>query len=312
MLSKVQINLPLLELVSNVPSYAKFFKEVCSRKRKFNVHEKVQASVVVNLVLQHNLPPKMKDPGSFNIHITIGDGLNVKAMLDLGANINLMPYSVYRKLNLGTLKETSIFVQLADRSIKFPKGIVEDLLVQVDKLIVPVDFIVMDMESSVARQTEPVILLGRPFMATTKTVIDVHNGKLSMNVLGETIQFEVFKMPLTNAKMIDECFAVDEFDSCIEEFNMKMIDDISMPLVAFNGLELKEVDEQWFDALLEDDTNGTNDGFESLYESFFAGNVSEESSRAREDSARFREEKDNARSRGEDGPSREDSARCRV
>ena len=95
MLSKVQVNLPLLQMIENVPLYAKFFKELCSRKRKLGVHEFFFASEVVNSVLQQNLPPKLKDPGSFNINITIGNGEVVKAMLDLGASINLMPYSVY-------------------------------------------------------------------------------------------------------------------------------------------------------------------------------------------------------------------------
>lgn len=104
MLSKVQINLALLQLIGNMPSYAKNFKEVCARKKKFKVHEKVLASEVVNSVLQHSLPPKVKYPGSFNVHNTIGNGLSMKAMLDLGASINLMPYSVYMKLGLGDLK----------------------------------------------------------------------------------------------------------------------------------------------------------------------------------------------------------------
>ena len=111
-------------------------------------------------------------------------------MLDLGAIINLMPYSLYRQLGLGELKHTGMSLQLADIFVKYPKGIVEDLLVQVDKLIVPVDFVVMDMENSF-RSVESVFLLGKPFMATTKTIIDMHNGKLSMTVLGETVQFAV-------------------------------------------------------------------------------------------------------------------------
>lgn len=178
MLSKVQTNLPLLDLICNMPSYAKFFKEVCVTKKRFNVHEKVLASLVVNSVLQHSLPPKVKDPGSFNVHITIGNGLSVKAMLDLGVSINLIPYSVYRELGLKDLKETTMSEQLVDRPVKFPKGIIEDLLVQVDKLIVPVDFVVMDMENHLTKHSEPMILLGRPFMVTTKIVINVHNGKL--------------------------------------------------------------------------------------------------------------------------------------
>ena len=147
MLSKVQINLPLIEMIENVPLYVKFFKELCSKKRKLGAQEKIFASEVVNSVLQYHLPPKKKDPGSFNVDITIGDGKIVKAMLDLGASINLMPYSIYAQLGLGELKRTSMSLQLADRSVKYPKGIIEDLLVRVDKLIVPVDFVVMEMEN---------------------------------------------------------------------------------------------------------------------------------------------------------------------
>lgn len=115
MLSKVQINLPLLEIISNVPSYAKFFRELCSRKKKFDVHEKILTSDVASYVLQYNLPRKLKDLGSFYINITIRNKIVVKAILDLGASINLMPYSVYRQLDLEELKETTMSLQLADR-----------------------------------------------------------------------------------------------------------------------------------------------------------------------------------------------------
>ena len=132
MLSKVQVNFPLLQMIENVPLYAKFFKDLCSKERKLGEHEKILASAAVNSVLQQHLPPKLKDPGSFNINITIGNGDVVKAMLDLGASINLMPYSIYAQLGLGELKDTSMTLQLADRSIKHPKGVLEDLLVRVD------------------------------------------------------------------------------------------------------------------------------------------------------------------------------------
>ena len=91
-----------------MPLYAKFFKELCSKKKKLGAQEKIFASEVVNSILQHNLPPKRKDPRSFKVNITIGDRKVVKAMLDLGASINLMPYSIYAQLGLGELKRTSM------------------------------------------------------------------------------------------------------------------------------------------------------------------------------------------------------------
>ncbi|KAM2080862.1 hypothetical protein ACFX1T_034574 [Malus domestica] len=197
-----------------MPAYGKFFKELNNYKRKYGPHEKVVVSENVSAVLQRKLPPKLKDPGSFSINITIGDKKVEKAMLDLGASINLMPYSVYLQLGLGELKATTISLQLADRSVKYPRGIVEDILVQIDKLILPADFVVLDMEEAPIHDRELPILLGRPFMATAKTIIDVQNGLLTMTVLGETVQFKVFES-LSHPSSSLECYAIDVLDSIV-------------------------------------------------------------------------------------------------
>ncbi|CAN6704222.1 unnamed protein product [Malus baccata var. baccata] len=213
-LSKVNVNLPLLDVIRNMPAYGKFFKELNSYKRKYGPHEKVVVSENVSAVLQRKLPPKLKDPGSFSINITIGDKKVEKAMLDLGASINLMPYSVYLQLGLGDLKATTISLQLADRSVKYPRGIVEDILVQVDKLILPADFVVLDMEEAPIHDRELPILLGKPFMATAKTIIDVQNGLLTMTVLGETVQFKVFES-LSHPPSSLDCYAIDVLDPLV-------------------------------------------------------------------------------------------------
>ncbi|CAL2256521.1 unnamed protein product [Prunus armeniaca] len=213
-LSKVNVNLPLLDVIRNMPAYGKFFKELNTYKRKYGPNEKVMVSKNVSAVLQRKLPPKLKDPGSFSINITIGDTLVEKAMLDLGASINLMPYSVYLQLGLGGLKASTISLQLADRSVKYPRGIVEDILVQVDKLILPADFVVLDMEEAPIHDRELPILLGRPFMATAKTIIDVQNGLLTMIVLGETVQFKVFES-LSHPSSSLDCCSIDVLDSLV-------------------------------------------------------------------------------------------------
>ncbi|XP_048236019.1 uncharacterized protein LOC125371347 [Ricinus communis] len=110
----------------NKPAYAKFFEELNTNKRRYANNKKVQ---VASVMLQHQLPFKMKDPDSFTIDITIGDKKDTKAMLDLGASINLMSYSMYELLGLGELKPTTMSLQFGDRSIKYPRGVVEDLLV---------------------------------------------------------------------------------------------------------------------------------------------------------------------------------------
>ncbi|CAL8993245.1 unnamed protein product [Prunus brigantina] len=213
-LSKVNVNLPLLDVIRNMPAYGKFFKELNTYKRKYGPNEKVMVSENVSAVLQRKLPPKLKDPGSFSIDITIGGKLVEKAMLDLGASINLMPYSVYLQLGLGELKATTISLQLADRSVKYPRGIVEDILVQVDKLILPADFVVLDMEEAPIHDRELPILLGRPFMATAKTIIDVQNGLLTLTVLGETVQFKVFES-LSHPSSSFDCCSIDVLDSIV-------------------------------------------------------------------------------------------------
>jgi hypothetical protein len=140
---QVKINIPLLDAIRQIPSYAKFLKDLCTQKRKIKSHvpKKVILTEQVSSILQHNIPPKYKDPGAPTISCIIGAHKVEKALLDLGASVNLLPYSVYLQLGLGELKPTSVALQLADRSIRRPRGIVEDVIIKVDKFYFPVDFI---------------------------------------------------------------------------------------------------------------------------------------------------------------------------
>jgi hypothetical protein len=97
-------------------------------------------------MIQHNTPPKLKDPGTPTISCVIGNTEIERALLVLGVGVNLLPYSVYQQLGLGELKPTSTILQLADRSIKKPRGIVVDVVIKVDKFYYPIDFIVIDTE----------------------------------------------------------------------------------------------------------------------------------------------------------------------
>ncbi|CAL8993306.1 unnamed protein product [Prunus brigantina] len=167
-------------------------------------------------MLQRKLPPKLKDPGSFSIPCIVGDCKFQKALLDLGASINLMPYHVYEKLNLGELQATSVSIQLADRTIRYPKGILEDVLVKVEELILPADFLVLEMEEAPIHDNRLPLILGRPFMATAGAIIDVKKGTLTMNVFDETIAFKVFeasKFPSDE----HEVFQLDAIDTMVKE-----------------------------------------------------------------------------------------------
>jgi len=140
-------------------------------------------------VIQRKLPAKCKDPGMFTIPCMIGNTIFENAMTDLGASINVMPYSIYASLKLGALNKTSVVIQLADRSIAYPKGVVEDVLVQFNDLVFLADFYVLDMENG--DQTTP-ILLGRPFLKTSKTKVDVHSGTLMMEFDGKIVKFNIY------------------------------------------------------------------------------------------------------------------------
>uniref|UniRef100_A0A2N9G390 RNA-directed DNA polymerase n=1 Tax=Fagus sylvatica TaxID=28930 RepID=A0A2N9G390_FAGSY len=146
-LRQVRINLPLLHVIKQVPSYAKILKDLCTMKRKQNVKKTAFLTEQVSALIQHKIPPKYKDPGCPTISCIIGDHDIEQALLDLGASVNLMPYSVYLQLSLGELKPTMVVLQLADRSVKTPKGVVEDVLVQIDKFYYPVDFLILETES---------------------------------------------------------------------------------------------------------------------------------------------------------------------
>ncbi|PIN19445.1 hypothetical protein CDL12_07878 [Handroanthus impetiginosus] len=195
-----------------MPSYVKFMKDLLSKKRCLDDYETVALTEECSAIIQNKLPPKLKDPKSFRIPCIIGTHFSGRALCDLGANINLMPYSIYRTLGLGEAKPTSITLQLANRLLTYPKGhpngVIEDILVKVDKFIFPADFVVLDMEAD----SEIPIILGRPFLATGRTLIDVQNGELSMRVQDQQITFNIFKA-IKFSNESDECFSVSILDN---------------------------------------------------------------------------------------------------
>ena len=181
---KLQINIPLLDALKQIPSYAKFLKELLTNKRTINNTEKVMLIGESSMVIEKKsayLPQKLNDQGSFTVPCTIGNFHFNNVLIDSGASINLMPLSVFRKLGIGqqTCKKSPVTLQLADKSIRFSKGTIEDVLVKVDELIFPVDFTVLDMEED----EDIPLILGRPFLATGKALIDVGEGKLTLRAL---------------------------------------------------------------------------------------------------------------------------------
>ncbi|XP_027171986.1 uncharacterized protein LOC113771612 [Coffea eugenioides] len=236
MFRKVEINIPLLDAIKQVPRYAKFLKDLCINRKKLRGDERIIVGENVSAVLQRKLPPKCGDPGMFTIPCKIGNTSIRNAMLDLGASINVMPKAIYASLNLGPLKETGIIIQLADRTNAYPDGVIEDVLVQVNNLVFPADFYILDMGDERSPNPSP-ILLGRPFLSTARTKIDVSKGTLTMEFDGEIVHFSIFeamKYPCHS----NAVFAVSIIDPLVQEvFEIDGRDELEVAITKHLDLE---------------------------------------------------------------------------
>ena len=130
---------------------------------------------------------KREDVGAFTIPCTIGMLQFAKALCDLGASINLMPYAIYKQLGLGEPKATTMRLLMADRSIKHPVGILYDILVKVDRLIFLADFVILDC----AIDAEIPIILGRLFLAIGRALVDVERAKLKFYMNDDEVTFNI-------------------------------------------------------------------------------------------------------------------------
>ncbi|KAJ9185121.1 hypothetical protein P3X46_004785 [Hevea brasiliensis] len=177
---KLYINIPFTEALSHMPSYAKFLKEILLKKRKLEDYGTVALIEECSAIMQNKLPPKLKDPGN-------------KALCDLGASVSLMPLSICKKLEIGELKPIIISLQLADRSIKYLVGILENIPIKMEEVVqIP-------------------IILGRPFLATAGAIIDIKSGRLTLKVGEEEVEFNLFDT-IKHKFEPDECFKVDIID----------------------------------------------------------------------------------------------------
>ena len=205
MFKQVSINIPLLDAIKQVPSYAKFLKDLCTVKRQTNVPQKAFLTEHLSSILQNKIPIKYKDPGSPTISCTIGDNVFDRVLLDLGASVNLLPYSIYVELGLGSLKATPVTLQLADRSVRIPRGIIENVLVKVDKFYFPVDFIVLDTQPVTNLRDQIPVILGRPFLATANALINCRNGVMKLSFGNMTVELNVFNANQQPHELEDLC-----------------------------------------------------------------------------------------------------------
>ncbi|XP_070019437.1 uncharacterized protein [Nicotiana sylvestris] len=187
MLKQIQVNIPLIDDLKEILGYAKMMKNLMSHNFDFQDLATVTLTQTCSAVVASSIVEKLSDPGSFTIPCTIGNFAFAKALCDLGASINLLPLAIYKRLGIGRARPTSMLLQLADRTMKRSSRILDDVLVQVRKFVFPTDFVILD-----CRVDEEIpIILGRPFLATGRALIDCENGELKMRLNDEEITFNV-------------------------------------------------------------------------------------------------------------------------
>ncbi|GKB09356.1 reverse transcriptase domain-containing protein [Tanacetum coccineum] len=226
MFKKIHVDITLADALILMPKYQKMLKSLLSNKEKLNEMANTPVSETCSAIILKKLPEKLGDPGQFLIPCNFSE-LKCKALADLGASINLMPFSVYTKLGLPALQSTRMTLELANCSLCVPKGIARDVLVPVGGFNFPADFVVVDFECNYRVP----LILGRPFLRTARVLIDVHGEELVIRDGMERIVFKpdgsqdkesIHMMDIYDDRVKDVCEPKSNDDSptstIVEEF----------------------------------------------------------------------------------------------
>src|SRR3954466_1539146 len=184
---KLEVNLPFFEALEHVPVYKKFMKEVSAKKRSLEGEPKIAIEKCSIVVAARKIPIKRKDPGAVAIPCTIKNISFKKVLLDSGSSVSLMPLSIFKRLELDKISESKSQLRFADHTIKKSYGVAEDVLVEVDKFVFPVDFHIMD----IPEDEETPILLGRPFLSTGRCNLDIEKGTLTLKSFDEEVTLKM-------------------------------------------------------------------------------------------------------------------------
>ncbi|XP_050889196.1 uncharacterized protein LOC127094398 [Lathyrus oleraceus] len=184
---KLEINIPLLEALEEMPTYAKFMKDIISKRRTIDTNPIILTETCSAILQGMKIPMKKKDRGAVTIPCTIRDRSFKKALIDLGGSVSLMSLSIYKKLGIGVVQDTKMTLQFADHSIKKPYGIVEDVLVKINKFVFLVDFVILEMPED----EEIHLILGRPFLDTGRCLINIEEGTMTLKVYDEELKIDV-------------------------------------------------------------------------------------------------------------------------
>ncbi|GKC57431.1 reverse transcriptase domain-containing protein [Tanacetum coccineum] len=236
MIQAVRINVPLVDVLAGMPNYCKFLKELVSNKHKLEQILAAFLSDESSALIQNKVLPKLGDPESFLIPCNLNKAFSCDALADLSASINLMPYSLYAKLSLKTLKPTKMSVRLANKSFQYPIRIAENMLVEVGKFTFLVDFVILEME----KDSKVPLILGRPFLYTTDAVIQVKQKQLNLGDGTERMTFHMDSPMKHSCSKDDTCFRIDVIDKILEEDLVALLDEDSKILYSIEGTILED------------------------------------------------------------------------
>ncbi|XP_050889908.1 uncharacterized protein LOC127095236 [Lathyrus oleraceus] len=184
---KLEINILLLEAFEQMPTYAKFMKDIISKRRITDTNPIILTATCSDILQGMKILIKKKDRGVVTIPCTIGDRLFNKVLIDLGASVSLMTLSIYKKLGIGVVQDTIMTLQFSDHSVKKPYGIVEDVMVKIDKFVFLVDFVILEMPED----EEIPLILGRPFLETGWCLINIEEGTITLKVYDKELKIDV-------------------------------------------------------------------------------------------------------------------------
>ncbi|GKA74403.1 DNA-directed DNA polymerase [Tanacetum coccineum] len=216
-----------------MPKYAIFLKGLLMNKARLEEACTITMNERCSTVLLNKLPSKEKDPRSFTIPCDIGQLHINNALAYPGASISLISYTMYEKLGLGEPKPTRMSLELADRSIQYPRGIIENVLIKVDKFILPNDFVILDMPED----SRVPIILRRPFLATARAMIDVFNKKITLRVGDDEVIFDVDQSIKRPPNEDDECYGIDDLDDTINMETQELLANDKSDSFLLKGLE---------------------------------------------------------------------------
>ena len=198
-IKKIHVNVPLLDMMQ-VPTYGRYLKDILSNKRPLPATEVVKLTEECSAAILRQPLEKRKDPGYPAITCSIGPYRFTQALCDLGASVSVMPKVLFDELNITHLTPTTMRLQLADATVRCPAGIAEDIPVKIRGCFVPVDFVIMDINTDI--EPEMPLILGRPFLNTTKANINVGEGWVCLDVNGQAERFSFRPVKRDECSMI--------------------------------------------------------------------------------------------------------------